>query len=99
MRRRFHGAGEPCRRGRGRPRLGFFPGSTIGNLDPPDGARASCGGARQTLGRRSRFLVGVDLRKDPALLLPAYNDAAGVTAAFNLNMLVRLNREAGANSI
>lgn len=76
-------------------RLGFFPGSTIGNLDPPEATRF-LRRARQTLGMASRFLVGVDVRKDPALLLPAYNDAAGVTAAFNLNMLTRLNREANA---
>ena len=45
----------------------------------------------------SWFLVGVDLRKDPAILLPAYDDAQGVTAAFNLNLLARLNRDAGAD--
>jgi len=78
------------------PRLGFFPGSTIGNLDPGDAARFLAL-ARRTLGNRARFLVGVDLRKDPSVLLPAYDDAAGVTAAFNRNMLVRLNREAGAD--
>jgi len=77
-------------------RLGFFPGSTIGNLDPP-AVRQFLQQARQTLGGEAGFLIGVDLRKDPALLLPAYNDSAGVTAAFNLNLLVRLNREAGAN--
>jgi dimethylhistidine N-methyltransferase len=77
-------------------RLGFFPGSTIGNLDPPD-ATNFLQRARWALGAGSRFLVGVDLRKDPALLLPAYDDAAGVTAAFNRNLLVRLNREAGAD--
>ena len=48
-------------------------------------------------GASSWFLVGVDLRKDPAILLPAYDDAQGVTAAFNRNLLVRLNREAGAD--
>jgi L-histidine Nalpha-methyltransferase len=78
------------------PRLGFFPGSTIGNLDPP-AVRRFLQQARQTLGMRSSFLVGVDLRKDPAVLVPAYDDAAGVTAAFNLNLLTRLNREAGAD--
>ncbi|HUB43439.1 MAG TPA: L-histidine N(alpha)-methyltransferase [Acetobacteraceae bacterium] len=78
------------------PRLGFFPGSTIGNLDPDDAVRFLAL-ARRTLGNRARLLVGVDLRKDPSLLLPAYDDAAGVTAAFNRNILVRLNREAGAN--
>jgi L-histidine Nalpha-methyltransferase len=78
------------------PRLGFFPGSTIGNLDPP-AVRRFLQQARQTLGMRSSFLVGVDLRKDSAVLLPAYDDAAGVTGAFNLNLLARLNREAGAD--
>jgi dimethylhistidine N-methyltransferase len=79
----------------GMPRLGFFPGSTIGNLDPSE-ARRFLALARVTLGTSSRFLVGADLHKDPSVLLPAYDDAAGVTAAFNRNMLVRLNREAGA---
>jgi dimethylhistidine N-methyltransferase len=78
------------------PRLGFFPGSTIGNLDPP-AVRLFLQQARLTLRTGARFLVGVDLRKDPKLLLPAYDDRAGVTAAFNRNLLVRLNREAGAD--
>jgi dimethylhistidine N-methyltransferase len=78
------------------PRLGFFPGSTIGNLDPP-AVRQFLQQALQTLGAQSCFLIGVDVRKDPAVLLPAYDDAAGVTAAFNRNLLVRLNREAGAD--
>ena len=77
-------------------RLGFFPGSTIGNLDPPE-AQRFLRQVRETLGAGARFLIGVDLRKDSSVLLPAYDDAAGVTAAFNRNLLVRLNREAGAN--
>ncbi len=77
-------------------RLGFFPGSTIGNLDPAQ-AQRFLQRARDTLGAGASLLVGVDLRKDPEILLPAYDDAAGVTAAFNLNLLVRLNREAGAD--
>jgi dimethylhistidine N-methyltransferase len=80
----------------GRSVLGFFPGSTIGNLEPPVAERflrQAC----ETLGPRSMFLIGVDLRKDPAVLIPAYDDRAGVTAAFNLNLLARLNREAGAD--
>jgi dimethylhistidine N-methyltransferase len=77
------------------PRLGFFPGSTIGNLDRP-AAVAFLRAARDSLGQGARFLVGVDLPKDPAVLVPAYDDAAGVTAAFNLNLLHRLNREAAA---
>jgi dimethylhistidine N-methyltransferase len=77
------------------PVLGFFPGSTIGNLEP-DAAIAFLRRARDTLGPTARFLLGADLRKSPSELLPAYDDAAGVTAAFNRNLLVRLNREAGA---
>ena len=80
---------------RGLARLGFFPGSTIGNLDPGE-ARMFLAGVRAALGEGARLLVGADLRKDPSVLLPAYDDAAGVTAAFNRNLLVRLNREAGA---
>jgi dimethylhistidine N-methyltransferase len=80
----------------GRPMLGFFPGSTIGNLEPGEAIRF-LRQARVTLGAGARFLVGADLRKDPARLLAAYDDAAGVTALFNLNLLERLNREAGAD--
>jgi dimethylhistidine N-methyltransferase len=80
----------------GRPVLGFFPGSTIGNLEPPVAERF-LRQARETLGRHALFLIGVDLRKDPAVLVPAYDDRAGVTAAFNLNLLTRLNREAAAD--
>ena len=58
------------------PRLGFFPGSTIGNLDPAQ-AQRFLQRARATLGAAASFLVGVDLRKDPTILLPAYDDAAG----------------------
>jgi L-histidine N-alpha-methyltransferase len=81
---------------RGRPLLGFFPGSTIGNLDPAD-AVAFLRKVATTLGAGARFFVGVDLRKDRAVLVPAYDDAQGVTAAFNLNLLARLNREGGAD--
>ena len=80
----------------GSPRLGFFPGSTIGNLDPGEIQKFLLQ-AKATLGTDARFVIGADLRKDPAILLPAYDDAAGVTAAFNLNLLVRLNREAAAD--
>jgi len=76
-----------------RPRkLGFFSGSTIGNLTQAD-ARAFLANAARLLGRDAAFLVGVDLKKDPAILIPAYNDRRGVTAAFNLNLLERINRE------
>jgi dimethylhistidine N-methyltransferase len=74
-------------------RVGFFPGSTIGNFTPAEAevflreaARALRGGA---------LLLGADLVKDPAVLHAAYNDAQGVTAAFNLNLLARANRELG----
>jgi L-histidine N-alpha-methyltransferase len=76
-----------------RPRkLGFFSGSTIGNLTH-DEAHAFLANAARLLGRDAAFLVGVDLKKDPAILIPAYNDRRGVTAAFNLNLLQRINRE------
>ncbi|MDB5363500.1 MAG: dimethylhistidine N-methyltransferase [Rhodospirillales bacterium] len=72
--------------------VGFFPGSTIGNFTPAE-ARGFLARARRLLGPGSAMVVGVDLRKDAAILVPAYDDAAGVTAAFNLNLLVRINRE------
>ena len=78
------------------PKFGFFPGSTIGNLEPLV-ARLFLAHARRTLGNGAWLVVGADLRKDEATLHAAYNDAAGVTAAFNLNMLKHLNREAGAD--
>ncbi len=81
---------------RDHPHFGFFPGSTIGNLDP-DTAHRFLIQVRQTLGSKARFLVGADLRKGSDTLLPAYDDAQGVTAAFNLNMLTHLNREIGSN--
>lgn len=80
----------------GMPRVGFFPGSTIGNLDP-DEASAFLRHAGAVLGRGSVMVVGVDLVKDAGILHAAYNDAAGVTARFNLNLLRRLNRELGGN--
>lgn len=76
--------------------LGFFPGSTIGNFGPRE-AQAFLSLARKTLGPDARMLVGVDMRKDAAILHSAYDDSAGVTAAFNLNVLRRLNRESGAD--
>lgn len=78
------------------PRLGFFPGSTIGNFEPAE-ASAFLRRARSTLGAGARLLLGADLVKDAAVLEAAYDDAAGVTAAFDLNLLHRLNREAGAD--
>lgn len=79
-----------------RPRVGFFPGSTIGNFDPIDAQRLLCDAAR-SLGAGSLFIVGVDLIKDTAVLNAAYNDAAGVTAKFNLNLLAHCNRQLGSN--
>jgi dimethylhistidine N-methyltransferase len=76
----------------GRPVVGFFPGSTIGNFTP-DEALAFLKGARRLLGEGSAFLVGADLVKDEATLVAAYDDALGVTAAFNKNLLARINRE------
>ena len=78
------------------PRAGFFPGSTIGNLEPHDAA-AFLRQAGKILGAGGVFVVGVDLLKDEDVLHDAYNDSAGVTAAFNRNVLVRINRELGAS--
>jgi len=80
----------------GLPCIGFFPGSTIGNLDP-SAAAGFLRRARRTLGHAASFVLGVDLEKAPEMLLAAYDDAAGVTAEFNLNVLARLNREARAD--
>ena len=70
----------------------YFPGSTIGNFEP-DGAIALMKQLRQLVGHKGALLIGVDLNKDRVALEAAYNDAAGITAAFNLNLLQRLNRE------
>jgi dimethylhistidine N-methyltransferase len=78
----------------GRPRTGFFPGSTIGNLTPGE-AVALLQVFRTCLAPDGRLIVGVDLKKDARQLVLAYNDARGVTAAFNLNLLARINRELG----
>ena len=78
----------------GRPKTGFFPGSTIGNLTPIEAGRLLAV-LRATLSPGGRLIVGVDLKKDASKLVLAYNDAAGVTAAFNLNLLARINREIG----
>jgi dimethylhistidine N-methyltransferase len=73
-------------------RLGFFPGSTIGNLGPAE-AVDLLRAMRATLGERGMLLIGMDRIKVPAVLTAAYDDAAGITAAFNLNLAERINRE------
>jgi dimethylhistidine N-methyltransferase len=73
-------------------RVGFFPGSTIGNFEPGAAARflANCA---DILGPGGEMMIGVDLKKDPSIIDAAYNDRAGITAAFNLNLFERINRE------
>jgi dimethylhistidine N-methyltransferase len=73
-------------------RVGFFPGSTIGNFEPHEAA-AFLRHAARILGRGATLIVGTDLQKDNSIINAAYNDAAGITRAFNLNILVRINRE------
>jgi len=80
----------------GLPRVGFFPGSTIGNFEPHE----ACNFMRHAagvLGAGSVLVIGVDLVKDAKILYRAYNDADGITAKFNLNLLTRINRELGAD--
>jgi len=77
---------------RSAPKIGFFPGSTIGNFAPPD-AIALLRAMRALLAPGGRLIIGADLKKDPRLLIRAYDDSAGTTAAFNLNLLARINRE------
>jgi dimethylhistidine N-methyltransferase len=77
-------------------RLAFFPGSTIGNFHPAEAA-AFLRRVRRAVGSGGMLLLGVDRRKDAAILNAAYDDRAGVTAAFNLNLLRRINRELGAD--
>jgi dimethylhistidine N-methyltransferase len=81
---------------RGRARVGFFPGSTVGNFEPSQAVEFLRHAAR-LLGPGAHFIVGIDLIKDERVLEAAYDDAAGVTAAFNLNLLRRINRELGAD--
>lgn len=80
----------------GLPKVGFFPGSTIGNMV----ARTSVDllrSMRETLGEGAKLLIGMDLIKDPEILEAAYDDAAGVTARFNRNLVTRINRELNGN--
>ena len=76
--------------------MAFFPGSSIGNFTP-EGAQAFLVRARALMGDQGKLLIGIDRKKDKAVLELAYNDAAGVTAAFNLNVLTHLNRELDGN--
>lgn len=85
----------PAFKGKGR-RVVYFPGSTIGNLTPED-AHAFLRMTRGQVGPKGAMLVGVDLKKDANLLHAAYNDRKGVTAAFNLNLLTRINAELGGD--
>ncbi len=77
-------------------RVGFFPGSSIGNFEPVDAA-AFLSRIRKLVGSDGGLLLGVDQKKDPDILNNAYNDREGVTAAFNLNILTHLNREYGGD--
>lgn len=79
-----------------RDRLGFFPGSTVGNFLPRE-ALKFLERVGRTLGPGGHLLIGVDRKKDEATLLRAYDDSQGVTAAFNLNLLSRLNNELGGD--
>ncbi|WP_088184796.1 L-histidine N(alpha)-methyltransferase [Sphingobium sp. Z007] len=76
----------------GMPRLGFFPGSTIGNMEP-DAAVDLLRAMRRLLGPDAMLLIGMDRIKDRDRLIAAYDDAQGVTAAFNMNLIERINRE------
>ncbi|MGY0799791.1 L-histidine N(alpha)-methyltransferase [Lysobacter sp. A286] len=76
--------------------LVFFPGSTLGNFDEADALRLLCS-MRATMGARGQALIGIDLDKDAGVIEAAYNDAAGVTAQFTLNLLARLNRQIGSD--
>ena len=78
------------------PRLLFFPESSLGNFDPGE-AGDFLAMVHAVLGRRGMLLIGVDTKKDEALLNAAYNDAAGITAQFNLNFLHRMCRELDAD--
>lgn len=78
------------------PKVGFFPGSTLGNFEPFEACNF-LRSARTILGEGAQMIIGVDLEKDERVLYDAYNDAAGVTARFNLNVLARINAELGGN--
>jgi dimethylhistidine N-methyltransferase len=97
----FTGLGELAKsktawRQPGQRTIALFLGSSIGNLDA-DESRALLLAMREVLEPDDSFVLGADLKKEAGILLPAYNDALGVTAAFNLNLLVRINREFDGN--
>ena len=92
------GKGEKGQQRRRRRRLLLFPGANIGNFTPPDAVRM-LQRLRGFLTPGDLLLTGFDLKKDPATILAAYNDATGITAAFNLNLLRRINRELGGNFV
>jgi dimethylhistidine N-methyltransferase len=80
----------------GKSLVGFFPGSTLGNFTPESGV-LFLSMARSILGTGGRLILGVDMIKPESILVPAYDDAQGVTAAFNKNVLARMNKELHAN--
>lgn len=86
----LNGAYQPFRR------TAFFPGSSIGNFDPTE-ARQFLKNIREDVGSDGGLIIGVDLKKDPEILNAAYNDAEGLTEAFNKNLLTRINRECQAS--
>jgi dimethylhistidine N-methyltransferase len=94
--RDFTVGGPPPAVAAARPRVGFFPGSTIGNFDPEEGVRLLAE-ARALIGDGGLFILGADLVKETSVLTAAYDDDAGVTAAFNKNLLRRINRDLGAD--
>ncbi|HEY4262942.1 MAG TPA: L-histidine N(alpha)-methyltransferase [Schlesneria sp.] len=92
----FTGAMRLPAAAQGRVKIGFFPGSTIGNLAHAEALRF-LRSVRQLLGDESLLLIGADLIKDEATLVAAYDDAEGITARFNKNLLARINREVGGD--
>ena len=90
--RDFTRSGEAPAAAKGRRRVGFFPGSTIGNFDPAEAVRLLTA-ARRLMGDDGLFILGAYLVKETSVMTAAYDDAAGVTAAFNKNLLTRINRE------
>jgi dimethylhistidine N-methyltransferase len=86
----------PSPRHKGARNVVYFPGSTIGNFEPGE-ATEFLRRIANVCGQGGGLLIGVDLRKDPRVIEAAYNDSAGVTAQFNLNLLARINREVGAD--